>query len=129
MEIQQSTIGTGLHRRPPVPDGPLVEILLGADDDAPVGVIHVTVPPGGGMPEHDHGPSTVVLIPLAGAARLIDTAHGERVRTLLPGTITTIPVGRRVRLHNPGNEQAELFVVASPPDFAQQIAGWMPVGE
>lgn len=130
MEIQQTTVGTGALRRPPVPDGPLIEVLLGADDDAAaVGVVNVTVNPGSGMPEHDHGASTVVLIPVAGTAELIDVADADRTLQLLPGTITTIPVGRRVRLHNPSSVDAQILVVVSPPDFAQQIARWPTVAE
>jgi mannose-6-phosphate isomerase-like protein (cupin superfamily) len=99
-------------------------VLLGADDDPPVGLVHVTVAPGGGMPEHDHGASTVVLIPVAGTAQLIDVADDDRTLELLPGTITTVPVGRRVRLHNAGSVDAQLLVVVSPPDFARQLTAW-----
>lgn len=124
MEIQQSMIGAGTRRRPPVPGAPLAEVVLGAADDAPVGLVHVSVPPGGGMPEHDHGPSTIVLVPLTGTAQLIDVADGERVLELEHGAVTTIPVGRRVRLHNPGSDPADLLVIVSPPDFARRIAQW-----
>jgi mannose-6-phosphate isomerase-like protein (cupin superfamily) len=124
MEIMQIAVGTGTIRRPPVPNAPFAEVLLGAQDDSPVGVVQVTVPAGGGMPEHDHGPSTVVLIPRAGEAELIDVADGDRALRLLPDTITTIPVGRRVRLHNPGSVDAQLLVVVSPPDFARRIDAW-----
>jgi mannose-6-phosphate isomerase-like protein (cupin superfamily) len=76
------------------------------------------------MPEHDHGPSTVVLIPLAGAARLIDVADDGRALQLVSGTITIVPVGRRVRLDNPGSVEAQLLVVVSPPEFAQELSAW-----
>jgi len=124
MGVQQIAIGSGALRRSPVPGGPLAEVLLGAGDDAPVGVVSVTVAPGGAMPEHDHGPSAVVLIALAGGAQVVDVADGERVVPLTPGTITTIAVGRRVRLQNPGPDDARLLVVVSPPDFARGLAAW-----
>lgn len=120
-EIRQVTIGEGARRRPPVPHAPLVEVLRRED---PVGVLHVTVPPGGAMPEHDHGPSTTMLVPLAGSVQLIDVADGERRIDVSPGSVTTIPIGRRVRLENGGDADARLLVVLSPPDFAQQAAGW-----
>lgn len=118
MEIQQLTVGAGTVRRPPVPNGPLAEVLL---DEGPVGFVHVTVEPGGAMPEHDHGASAVALIPLAGEARLLD---GDRTFVLPTGTVTTIPIGRRVRLENPGAEEVRLIVVVSPPDFAKALNAW-----
>lgn len=129
MEVQQCAVGAGTVRRPPFPGGPLVEVVLGADDDSPVGIVHVSVAAGSGMPEHDHGASTVVLIPLAGTARLIDVADDDRALQLVGGTITTIPVGRRVRLDNPGSVEAQLLVVVSPPDFAQRLAAWPAAAE
>jgi mannose-6-phosphate isomerase-like protein (cupin superfamily) len=122
--IHQVTIGSGTSRRPPVPGAPLVEVLLGGEGDSPVGVLHVTVPPGGAMPEHDHGESTTFLLAVGGSARLVDVSAGERPVEVRPGTVTTIPVGRRVRLENPGEDEARLVVVLSPPDFARRAAAW-----
>jgi quercetin dioxygenase-like cupin family protein len=76
------------------------------------------------MPKHDHGPSTTLLIPLVGSSRLVDVQDGERPFELAPGVVITIPVGQRVRLENPGSEEARLLVVLSPPDFAAQVQGW-----
>ena len=53
-------------RRGPLPGGPTVRPLLGPDRGAPVAFL----PAGGGLPEHDHGPSHVALIPLHGQVRL-----------------------------------------------------------
>jgi len=129
MEIQQIALGNGVQRSASVPGSPIVEVLLGTEADSPLGVISVTVPAGGGMPEHDHGPSTVVLIPQSGSAHLVDVADDERVIELPLGTLTTIPVGRRVRLENPGSVDAHLLVALSPPDFARQIAKWPEAAE
>jgi len=124
MPIRQRPFDTGAPRRGPAAGGPLVDVLLGAENDAPVGLVHVRVAPGGAMPEHDHGVSSVVLIPLAGTAQLIDVADGDRVIPLAQRTVTTVPIGRRVRLENPGTDEAELLVVVAPADFARELAGW-----
>jgi mannose-6-phosphate isomerase-like protein (cupin superfamily) len=128
LEIQHSAVGTGTVRRSPFPNGPLVEVLLNGDD-SPVGAIHVRLAAGAELPEHDHGPSTVVLIPRSGTAQLVDVAARDRTTDLRPGTVTTIPVGRRVRLRNPGDGDAELLVVVSPAEFARGLTAWPAVGE
>ncbi len=107
-------------RRAPAPGGPTVRPLLGPDSGVPVAVLHVTVPAGGGMPEHDHGPSHAVLIPVHGYIRL---RHGGEDHDLGPGTATHIGVGERVSLANPGAGPVELIVVAAPPDFAA-LTSW-----
>jgi quercetin dioxygenase-like cupin family protein len=77
------------------------------------------------MPEHDHGASEVILIVRAGRARLI--ASDGVVTKLEPGAVVTIPVGERVRLENPEDEEARLSVVLTPPDFATAVAAWPAV--
>ena len=88
--------------------------LLGPDSGAPVAVLHVTLPAGGGLPEHDHGPSHVTLIPLHGQVRLLhdgpNTTCGPEPRATSASASVSIP--------NPGADHAELLVVAAPPDFA-----------
>ncbi|MGW7380660.1 cupin domain-containing protein [Streptomyces sp. NPDC054794] len=79
------------------------------------------MPAGGGMPEHDHGPSEIVLIPLAGSVEL---RHDGLARTLSPGMTAHIAVGERVSLANPGTEPASVMAMASPPDFTRSLAGW-----
>jgi quercetin dioxygenase-like cupin family protein len=86
-----------------------------------VAVIHVEIPAGGGMPEHDHGASQVVLIPLVGS---VQVRHGQDVHTVVPGSAAHIDTGERVSLVNPGSEPASLMVVASPPEFAAGLAAW-----
>jgi quercetin dioxygenase-like cupin family protein len=122
--IDHAMVGTGERKRPPVPNAPEVEVLLGASEDSAVGVLHVTVAPGAAMPEHDHGPSTTTLMPVAGSARLIDVDAGGQIIDLAPGMVTTIPVGRRVRLENAGDVEARLMVVVAPADFARNVARW-----
>lgn len=108
-------------RRAPFAGGPTARPLLGPDSGAPVAVLHITLPAGGRLPEHDHGPSHVVLIALQGHVRL---HHDGNDHDLSAGTVTHIAVGELVGLANPGPDPAELVVVASPPDFAATLSTW-----
>ncbi|WP_214364545.1 cupin domain-containing protein [Pseudonocardia sp. H11422] len=112
-------VATAPARRAPMPDGPTVRPLLGADNGTPVGVLHVTLPAGGRLPKHDHGPSHVVLVPLQGQVRL---HHDGNDHDLGLGSVTHIGIGERVSLDNPGSDPAELIVVAAPPDFAAALS-------
>src|SRR5664279_297616 len=59
--------GTGAVRRAPFPHGPIAEVLV--DEHAGAGqpaAAYVTVPPGGGMPDHAHGEPTALVVPLTG---------------------------------------------------------------
>lgn len=114
-------VATAPTRRAPIPDGPTVRPLLGPDSGVPVAVLHVSLPVGGRMPEHDHGPSHVVLLPQKGRVRL---HHDGNDHDLAPGTVTHIGVGERVSLANPGPDPVELLVVAAPPDFAAAVSAW-----
>jgi len=67
------------------------------------------------MPEHDHGPSQVILFPQQGQVRLHQDGDDH---DLAPGTVTHIRVGERVSLANPGPNPAELIALIAPPDFA-----------
>lgn len=119
--VQRWQVGAGARRRAPVPDGPELEVVIGADRGHPFGVLDVTVPAGAAMPEHDHGVSEALLVPLAGSLRLVEA---ERVTELEPGALATIPVGCRVRLENAGETEARLLVLLSPADFVAQVERW-----
>ncbi|MGW7406038.1 cupin domain-containing protein [Streptomyces sp. NPDC054833] len=115
-------IATFPRRRAPVPGGPTAAVLTTAETSDQVAVLHVELAPGTTMPEHEHGASQVVLIPLAGA---VEVHHDGRARTLTAGTaVAHIGVGERVSLANPGAEPASLMVVVSPPEFADRLASW-----
>lgn len=114
-------ISTTPRRRAPIPDGPTVATLTAADSSDQVAAIHVEIPVGGGMPEHDHGASEIILIPLSGST---EVRQDGQTRTLSAGMIAHIGVGERVRLVNPGPGPASLMVVASPPEFAGRLAKW-----
>lgn len=118
-------ISASPRRRAPVPGGPTAALLITATKTSDqVAVLHVELPAGAGMPEHDHGASQIVLIPLAGSVEL---HHDGQARTLMAGMAAAhIAIGERVGLANPGTEPASLMVVASPPEFAGRLASWPP---
>ncbi len=114
-------IGTSPRRRAPIPEGPTMEVLLAAETSDNIAMVQVWIPPGGGLPEHDHGPSEIVLIHVAGSIQL---QQGDQQHRLAPGSIAHIPAGERVSLTNPGTDAAVMMIVASPPEFVQRIAAW-----
>ncbi|MGH3180742.1 MAG: cupin domain-containing protein [Streptosporangiaceae bacterium] len=114
-------ISTAPRRRAPIPGGPTAATLTPAGSSDQVAAVHVEIPAGGGMPEHDHGASEIVLIPLSGSAEL---RHDGQIRTLSAGMAVHIARGERVSLANPGPGPASLMVVASPPEFAGRLATW-----
>ena len=111
------------RRRAPFPGGPTVRVVVSAAERAPVGVLEVTMPVGGAMPEHDHGRSAAVLAPLEGRFRLLEADTGDAT-IVEPGAVATIPVGARVRLENAGSVEARTLVVLTPPDFAERLDAW-----
>jgi len=124
MSIQTAIVGSGESKSPPVHNGPVVELLLGAEGDLPTAVASITIPPRGGMPEHDHGGSLALITPIDGSARLIDVENGGEVIELTPGTVTAIPVGHRVSVENPGEDSARLIATFTPPHFVRQLKSW-----
>ncbi|MFS4091203.1 cupin domain-containing protein [Streptomyces sp. AF1A] len=114
-------IATAPRHRAPVPGGPTAALLTTPGTSDQLAVLHVEIPAGGGMPEHDHGSSQIVLIPLAGS---VEVHHDGQVRTLSAGMAAHIGTGERVRLANPGSEPASLMVVAGPPEFAGRVTTW-----
>jgi quercetin dioxygenase-like cupin family protein len=108
-------------RQAPLPGGPRVAPLVPTGTSERVAVLHMELPVGGSLPEHGHGPSEIVLVPLSGRITL---RHDGRDRSLTAGTAAHVAVGERVSLHNDGDEPARLMVVASPPDFAAHPESW-----
>ena len=129
MQIVQ--VGSGAVHRAPVEGGPKVQVLIGEGEaqDAKgtnLSAARVSVPPGGGMSEHEHGESETALVVQAGR---ITVHSGEQQEKLEAGAVALIGVGERVRLENPSSgEPASLLVFFAPPGFVQTFASW-PVEE
>lgn len=127
MGLHQFSVGDGDGKRVRaiVQGGPTAEVLIGLKDHWPMGVAHVVLPAGGGMPEHDHSSSATLLIPIEGSVTLVD-AEAQGSFDLAPGSVATIPIGHRVSIVNPGKIDAKLMVVFDPPDFTKQLDSWPP---
>jgi quercetin dioxygenase-like cupin family protein len=126
MGVQRVELGQGDRRRARVEGGPSAEVLIGQDPGDALGAAHVIVPPGAGMPAHDHGASETLLIALAGRVRLADADEGGASIDVEPGVLGVIPTDHRVVLRNDGDEEARLLVIFSPADFATRLRAWPP---
>ncbi|HET6633822.1 MAG TPA: cupin domain-containing protein [Streptomyces sp.] len=113
--------GTTTRRQAPIPDGPSVAPLVPTGTSDRVAVLHMELPAGGSLPDHSHGPSEIVLVPLSGT---FTVRHDGQEHRLAAGAAAHIATGERVSLHNPGDEPARLMIVASPPDFAAHPESW-----
>ncbi len=112
----------GLRRQPRVPNAPTVTVILGGNEDGPsLGLVHVHVPPGGGMPAHRHNGSDVILTPTAGMVRIIKDEETVEVHV---GDSVLIGRDEKVALMNPGDSAAEVIVAAGPAHFVAGIRGW-----
>jgi quercetin dioxygenase-like cupin family protein len=109
------------RRQAPLPDGPSVAPLVPTGTSEQVAVLHMELPVGGSLPEHSHGPSEIVLVPLSGR---LTVRHGGQEHPLTAGAAAHIARGERVSLSNAGDEPARLVIVASPPDFAAHPESW-----
>lgn len=120
MELRKH--GDALVRKPPVDGAPTITILFGGDPGGPaVGVVQVEVPPGGRMPEHRHGGSDVVLVPVAGTVTI---SKGTESITVNTGDAALVSKDEAVSLANGGAEPARIVVAAGPADFVAQIRQW-----
>lgn len=119
MEVRQ--IGSGPLHAAPVPGGPIAELVVGEGESRRLSVARVEVPPGVGMPEHDHAGSEAVILCQGGT--VVISSSGQQV-TLRSGTVAVIGVGERVSVHNPGSETAVLLGMFTPGDFVTQLAAW-----
>jgi quercetin dioxygenase-like cupin family protein len=114
----------GTHpRRSPSLGGPSAEPLITTGISELIGVIHLEIPAGAAIPEHDHGASQIVVIPLTGSLEL---SQGEHRRPLSKGMAAHIGLGERVGLANRDVRPATVMVIASPPEFADRIAASWP---
>ncbi|TCO42393.1 hypothetical protein EV646_11314 [Kribbella antiqua] len=83
-------IGTTPLRRAPVPGGPTMEVLVAAETSGNIAMVQVWIPPGGGLPEHDHGPSEIVLVHVSGS---IELHQGDQQHRLAPGAVAHLATG------------------------------------
>jgi quercetin dioxygenase-like cupin family protein len=113
--------GNTPRRQAPLPGGPSVAPLVPTGTSERVAVLHMELPVGGSLPEHGHGPSEIVLVPLSGT---ITVGHEGGTSRLAPGGTAHIATGERVSLANAGDEPARLMIIASPPDFAAHPESW-----
>lgn len=120
MELRQHT--DRLLRKPPGEGTPTVTVLFGGELDGPdVGVVRVEVPPGGAMPQHTHGGSDVVLVPVAGKVVI---SKGEESITVGTGDAALVRKDEAVSLANHGTETAQIVVAAGPANFVAGIRQW-----
>jgi quercetin dioxygenase-like cupin family protein len=113
----------GRTHQAPVAGGPSVEILVGPETpERPLELIRVQLPPGGGMPTHDHGPSAVLVTVQSGGVRI---ESDTQAATLEPGMSTLVERGERVAVTNTSaDEPATLLAVIVPPGFAETVSAW-----
>jgi quercetin dioxygenase-like cupin family protein len=97
--------------------------MIGVDDDWSMGVARVVIPAGGGMPEHEHGSSEAMVLPLDHPVAIVDVAAKTEFG-VGPGDVVTIPIGDLVEVHNRGEADATIAVMFNPPDFTRQLQGW-----
>ncbi len=95
-----ATIGATPRRRVPVLGGPEVEMLTATDGSDWVAMVHREIPADVAMPEHDRGPSRIVVVLLSGVVRV--TGGGTESR-LAPGFVAHTARGERLSVTDSGN--------------------------
>ncbi len=117
--------GSGTVRAAPVEGGPRAEVLLGGEGER-LAAARVVLPPGGGMPEHDHGESEALVVCQGGEVLL---RSGEREAVLEAGKMALLGVGEKVSVGNTSaTEPATLLAFFAPPEFVGILGSW-PVAE
>ena len=103
----------------PFGEGAAIDVLL---EGAPerLAAIHVTVKPGARMPEHDHGESDALLIPLTGQLILRAAITEEE---LVSGMVAFVAAGERVSVENPTTAAASMIVCFAPASFVHALQG------
>jgi quercetin dioxygenase-like cupin family protein len=127
MGLRSFSAGERKRVRAPFPDGPTAEVLIGTGDDWPMGFALVSIPAGGRMPQHDHGSSAAMVIPMDEPVVIVDLGEGAEFE-IARRQVVTIPIGDLVEVYNRGEADATIAVVFDPPDFTSQLDSW-PVDE
>lgn len=109
------------------PDSPVINVYFGGEEDSTdVGVLRVRIPVGtGGMTEHSHAGSDVVITPMVGFVRI---GKGDESYDVHVGDSVLIYKDEKVTLGNPGTEDAVVLVSAGPANFAAQVRSWPAPG-
>ena len=110
-------------RRKAFANGPIARVVVGAEAGLRSGLVEVVIPPGGAMPEHDHGSSEVLVMVVGGQARMTTVEDGTATE-LCNGSVVAIPVGERVTVENRGDDDVRMLVAVTPPSFAEVLAAW-----
>ncbi len=123
--MQIVAIGSGPLHQAPFSTGPAAEILV---DERPetgqLAAAHVVLPAGGAMPEHEHGESEALVVPLAGELVI---SSGNQHEKITPGVVGRLARGERVRLENQSSDPVSLLAVFAPGHFLPALASW-PIG-
>ena len=116
------TLGTEPVHQAPVANGPAAEVLIDEDTGGgQLAAVHVTIPPGGGMPEHAHGESTALVVPLVGELLIGSAEHQEKVTQ---GVVVLLDRGERVSLTNQTSQPVSLLAVFAPAGFVRALSSW-----
>lgn len=116
------TTGTGPAHQAPFPNGPTAQVLVDEQSaSGQLGAAYVTIPAGGRMPEHAHGESTALVVPLTGELLIRSGQHEERVA---PGVVVLLDQGERVSLFNETGQPVSMLGVFAPAGFVGALTSW-----
>lgn len=114
--------GEGAVRQPPLPNAPVVTVIVGGEDSsADIGFARISVAAGAAMVPHRHNGSDVVIMSLSGAVRIDNDSESVDL-----GVGDTVFIGKdeEVGLANVGDQPAELVVAAGPAKFLTAVTRW-----
>lgn len=116
------TTGSGPVHQAPFPNGPTAQVLIDEQSaDGQLAAAHVTIPAGGNMPEHAHGDSTALVVPLTGELVIRSGQHTEKVA---PGVVVLLDQGERVSLSNETSQPVSMLGVFAPAGFIGTLTSW-----
>lgn len=114
--------GSGPVHRAPFPNGPSAQVLVDEQSaDGQLAAAYVTIPVGGTMPEHAHGESTALVVPITGELLI---RSGQREEKVAPGVVALIDQGERVSVTNETSQPVSMLGVFAPAGFIGAVASW-----
>jgi len=111
--------GSGPVHQAPFPNGPTAQVLV--DEQSARGQLaaaYVTIPARGTMPEHAHGESTALVVPLTGELLIRSGQHEGKVA---PGVVVLLDQGERVSLSNETRQPVSMLAVFAPAGFIRAL--------